>query len=526
MRGLVEFVKGFPVFELVKHLGVVAHDEQRGLVLTAGAADEFKRFSGVAGVEIAGGFVSKNNLGMIGQGSGNGDALLLSGRQLARVVMDAVLESDPSQDVMGKGLVSAATEGHSEQHVLQAGVALQEIEGLEDVADGFGAEPVAAALAKGTDVLAVDHYGAGVGFEDARDEVQECGLAGSAFAAECDLRFGIEREAVDVDDSLTLSVGSDVGLAQLFDFQNGHRCVDDPKTCGIRRLVNVRLPRESDIAFRRLARKPALRPGASVVFRNSGCNVYAVEVQLVLDIDLDFFLDRILYAKEEPVRRLRADECGVDDSEVALAYLRERCGLSVSHPVPGHVCTRHKDVWFHWRRMLRRGVLKEPFEVVHVDAHADMGLGNNSCLYIVEELLAEPVDRRRPPVKGGEWAVGDCNFIAYALATRWIGKLTYVTHLKWEDDVQWLHMKDFSTTSGIVQMKRFEPGFAEQLDHFLDVKNLPFEAEPEIPMTVVPRKEFQIDRQPDFVFISQSPNYTPPTADALFEEMKRFVAPL
>lgn len=249
-------------------------------------------------------------------------------------------------------------------------------------------------------------------------------------------------------------------------------------------------------------------------------------MQLVLDIDLDFFLDRILYAKEEPGSRPDAEEYLVDDVSEAMAFLRERCGLSESKPVPGFVCTRHKDVWFHWRRMLRSGVLEEPFEVVHVDAHADMGLGNNSCLYIAEELLAEPVGRRRPPIKGGEWAVGDCNFIAYALACRWIGKLTYVTHPKWEDDVQWMHMKDFSTTSGFVQMKRFEPGFTERLDHFLDVKNLPFEAEPEIPMNVVSRAGFSIERQPDFVFISQSPNYTPATADALFEAMKQFVEPI
>lgn len=249
-------------------------------------------------------------------------------------------------------------------------------------------------------------------------------------------------------------------------------------------------------------------------------------MQLVLDIDLDFFLDRILYATEEPVQRPRREDYRVDAEEVALAYLREKCGLCETTPVPGYACTRHKDAWFHWRRMLRQGVLKEPFEVVHVDAHADMGLGNNSCLYIAEELLAEPVKRRRPPIKGGEWAVGDCNFIAYALATRWIGKLTYVTHPKWEDDVQWLHMKDFSTTSGFVEMKRFEPGFTEQLDHFMDVKNLPFEAEPPIPLSVVPREEFHIDRRPDFVFISQSPNYTPASADTLFEKMKCFIAPL
>lgn len=246
-------------------------------------------------------------------------------------------------------------------------------------------------------------------------------------------------------------------------------------------------------------------------------------MQRVLDIDLDFFLDRILYADDEPRGRPDPNSFKPDPIEIALDFLRTRCLLSTETPTPGQVCRHHREVWFHWRRMLQRGELKAPFEVIHVDAHADMGLGNNSCLYIAEELLADPPGRRRVPTGRQSWELGDCNFIAYALATRWIGRLTYVTHPQWQDDIQWLHMKDFDTRSGFVQMKRFEPGFAERLEDFMDVKKLPFEAEPDIPMNVVARSEFQLDSPPDFLFISQSPNYTPPSADRLFEAMKRFV---
>ena len=75
-------------------------------------------------------------------------------------------------------------------------------------------------------------------------------------------------------------------------------------------------------------------------------------------------------------------------------------------------------------------------------------------------------------------------------------------------------------------MKRFEPGFTEGLNDYLDVKSLPFEAEPDIPMTIVSRPDFQADMPPDFVFISQSPNYTPQTADELFERTKALVEPI
>ena len=249
-------------------------------------------------------------------------------------------------------------------------------------------------------------------------------------------------------------------------------------------------------------------------------------MQRVLDIDLDFFLNRIFNSDAEPRGRLDARDYQVDPTPTALTYLHDHCGVPRNATRPGLACERHVDVWFHWRRLIRAGILRTPFEVIHVDAHADMGLGNNSCLYIAEELLAEPPGRRRPPIGRDTWCVRDNNFIAYALACRWIGKLTYVTHPDCQDDVQWLHMKNFDTRSGFVQMKRFEPGFAERLDHFLDVKKLPFEPEPEIPLQVVPRHEYRAADAPDFIFLARSPNYTPATADPLFDALKGLIAPL
>ena len=247
-------------------------------------------------------------------------------------------------------------------------------------------------------------------------------------------------------------------------------------------------------------------------------------MQRVLDIDLDFFLDRIFNCDDEPHGRLDSRTFKVDTVETALNYLREHCLVSTDAPRPGRVCERHAEVYFHWNRMIRSGELKIPFEVIHVDAHADMGLGNTSCLYIAEDLLAEPPSRRRAPTGRDSWCVGDNNFIAYALACRWIGRLTYVTHPDCKGDLQWMHMKDFDTRSGYVQMKRFKPGFTERLEHFLDLKKLPFEAEPDIPIQTVSRMEHRSESPPDFVFIARSPNYTPKTADALFEQLKRLVS--
>jgi hypothetical protein len=248
-------------------------------------------------------------------------------------------------------------------------------------------------------------------------------------------------------------------------------------------------------------------------------------MQCVLDIDLDFFLDRILYCADEPQSRPKAADFNVDSTESALSFLQDQCQLIKGFTRPGACCVQHKEVFFHWERMIKEGVLKTPFEVIHIDAHADMGFGNPSCLYIAEQYLAQPLKKRKVPLRGGPWALNNCNFLAYALAARWIGSLTYVTHPRYEDDVQWVHMKDFSTTSGFVEMKQFEPGVAQRLNDPMAIKTEPFRAEPAIPMTVVPRADFQLNRTPDFVFISQSPGYAPTTADPLYKAISDFVTP-
>ncbi len=249
-------------------------------------------------------------------------------------------------------------------------------------------------------------------------------------------------------------------------------------------------------------------------------------MQTVLDIDLDFFLDRILYNSDEPKGRPDNRHYKVDTIESAFAFLHEQCGLPPKATFPGHCCIHHKEVFFKWKMMICDGILKVPFKVIHIDAHADMGFGNASCTYIAEHFLAKPPEQRKLPLSGGPWAVNNCNFLAYALASRWISHLTYVTHPQYEDDIQWVHMKDFSSTSGFVQMKLFKIGFTHRLSNPLDVKKLPFKAEPDIPLDVISRSQFRTNTLPDFVFISQSPNYSPPAADKLYAQLCKIVKPI
>ena len=248
-------------------------------------------------------------------------------------------------------------------------------------------------------------------------------------------------------------------------------------------------------------------------------------MQVILDIDLDFFLDKIFYCETEPRGRLANGDYAVEPIRSAKAFLKESCGLSEKNPIPGYVCIHHKEVFLKWHSMINQGLLKPPFEVFHIDAHADLGFGDKSCLYIMEELLHKPALNRFPKLNG-EGRLDNGNFLAFAAACQWLSKVTYVTHPKWDDDIQWVHMKDFSKDSGFLQLKKMPRHFAHKLKDPQEIKKLPFEPDPLIPFEIIPRDQFSLNKKIDFAFLSQSPPYTPRSADKLFHQLQAIITRL
>ena len=104
-------------------------------------------------IEGAGGFGGEDEGGAVGQGAGDGDALLLADGELGGAIVQAILQADAFQQVGGPGFVGfAAGEAHAQQHVLQRGEAAQKVVRLEDVADVAAAELVALGLGEEGDI--------------------------------------------------------------------------------------------------------------------------------------------------------------------------------------------------------------------------------------------------------------------------------------------------------------------------------------------------------------------------------------
>jgi hypothetical protein len=104
------------------------------------------------------------------------------------------------------------------------------------------------------------------------------------------------------------------------------------------------------------------------------------------------------------------------------------------------VVEHHNEIFYHWGEAIDAGQMTTPLEVVHVDAHADLGLGDASYAYLMGELAFEPFQKRyeilraRRPSSRNEmldldsYALTDGNWLMFALACGWLSNLTYVTN--------------------------------------------------------------------------------------------------
>jgi hypothetical protein len=245
----------------------------------------------------------------------------------------------------------------------------------------------------------------------------------------------------------------------------------------------------------------------------------------VLDIDLDFFVYPVVHwASDE---RPAAEEHSVWSAPDAVEFLRDRCRLT--EPLPGFVTENHDDLFPIWRSAVELGILKPPFQVTHVDAHADLGLGDAGYVYLMTSLLFEsPEDRAYPTPPPGRTGVTEGNFLLYAIACRWINELTYVFGEGGGSDELWYVMKGFDLHADHIQLAAMTESEINRLNMRLDERQPRVShLEPEVPYRACRWQDFQADELYDFVCLTRSPSYAPASADPLYDEIaKTFIRPI
>ena len=117
----------------------------------------------------------------------------------------------------------------------------------------------------------------------------------------------------------------------------------------------------------------------------------------VLDLDMDYFMRFVAsFINESETERLSEDEYGncIWTEREVRDFIEGNLGLSKCNKIRGRVVAGHNESLFFWRELIEKGELSTPFDVIHVDSHADLGLGSSSWTHILDHLLYYPVEER------------------------------------------------------------------------------------------------------------------------------------
>jgi hypothetical protein len=166
--------------------GGVGHEDE-GVAALVEVAEDRHDHGLVDGVEVAGGLVGEDQRRLVDQGAGDGDALLLAARELARQVVEALAQPDAAQGLFGFTTVGHAVDVLGQHDVLQRGEIRDQVELLEDEADGAlaVAGQLAGRHAGGTaEVHTADPHPARARTVEAGEDVEKRGLAGAGRAGD------------------------------------------------------------------------------------------------------------------------------------------------------------------------------------------------------------------------------------------------------------------------------------------------------------------------------------------------------
>ena len=264
----------------------------------------------------------------------------------------------------------------------------------------------------------------------------------------------------------------------------------------------------------------------------------------ILDLDMDYFMTKVAHdVPETSTERLDEEYYAesVWDKQKVIDFIENHLGLSKIRKTPGRIVAGHNGALFFWKELINTGRLEVPFEVIHVDSHADLGLGTDSPTFIRKHLLKWTVEERpahsqRINCFGRECAEGIADYLLFAVAYRWISKLTYCGNPNSDSDDYDVHtLKNFeekyiydkpvdnviqlfyNPTMDCPHMYSDEP---YKIWAYIDAS----QKEPEVPFRIIPTVEtVKYNGDFDFIVFAQSPNYTPRSADYIIEVIRDYI---
>ena len=233
----------------------------------------------------------------------------------------------------------------------------------------------------------------------------------------------------------------------------------------------------------------------------------------VLDLDLDFFLSDCCPLAPKGERPSAA--CAKPWTEQSVvSFLENGLGLSEENPLPGIITETHDGALSFWKERMDAGLLEKPFSVVHVDAHADLGIGKPGPGFVLNNVLGiPPKERDRFSRYRDQKQLDEANYLLFALAFRWIDALTLV-----RDPFSRPDLPPFCEREGEgyrpIRLQSFVSKLFEEK----------YGPEPKIPFTVYGDPPAVRIREPFACMnLAISPRYAPAETDALIPVISRYM---
>ena len=242
----------------------------------------------------------------------------------------------------------------------------------------------------------------------------------------------------------------------------------------------------------------------------------------VLDIDMDFFLDRVTMDNHDE-NRYPDENCEVWDKKEIIDYLENILNLSKDNKIQGKIIMYHNESLDFWNDMINKCQLKTPFTIIHIDSHSDLDYYqklDNALLDNAgyDKVLKLPYKERYSVIYGknskdkhDRW-LNEGNYLLFAFGFRWIKELIYYTNIKEkynDDDYDDKYIWNISDKNGIFIKKwKQDEGYESKI-------------------TIITKKcKSKKFCNYDFITFSISPKYTPKKADFIVDIIKEYIEEL
>jgi len=245
----------------------------------------------------------------------------------------------------------------------------------------------------------------------------------------------------------------------------------------------------------------------------------------ILDIDIDVFVTPIFYGMSETELRLSDSEYNIWEISELKLFLEQNCKLSTKNKTKGAIFKHHVELFNFLRDKVITSNEEISFNIDHLDAHADMGAGDDSILFVCDELLKLPVKERYFATPNDYYQqIGSGNVLLYILACRFTNQINFVK----QEKTVFIHPFLFynnDSESNFLQLKRMNPDelFKIFINNDLYKNYEPIGYEPKVKCNKTTLALFKTEINYDYVCVTLSKGFTPSKIDCYIPLFKEYI---